>query len=81
MDFKDIPLFPISCTAMTVRTGKKFLSELEFSVVLFAATGIPARSRRVARARLTFAVEWSDEGKKTILHQDWGKDRCNPKLH
>jgi hypothetical protein len=61
---------------MTVRIGEKFLSEQEFVVVLFAATGISACSRRVARARLTFAVEWSDKGKRTILHQDC----CNPKL-
>ena len=81
MDFNDLPPFPISCAAITVRSGQKILSELEFVVVLFAATGIPARSRRVAKARLTLAVEWSEEGKKTILHQDWGKDRCNPKLH
>ena len=76
MDFNEIPPFPIQCTEMTVRTGEKFLSELEFGVVVFAATGISARSRRVAKARLTFAVEWSNKGKKTILHQDC----CNPKL-
>lgn len=76
MDFNEIPPFPISCTEMTVRTGQKFLSEVEFAVVVFAATGIPACSRRVARARLTFAVEWSNKGKRTILHQDC----CNPKL-
>ena len=71
-----MPPFPLSCTETTVRKGRKFLSEQEFVVVVFAATGIPAQSRRVARARLTFAVEWSDKGKKTILHQDC----CNPKL-
>ncbi len=76
MDLNEIPPFPICCTEMTVRTGEKFLSEQQFVVVVFAATGISARSRRVARARLTFAVEWSDRGKKTILHQDC----CNPKL-
>jgi len=65
---------------MTVSTGRKFLSEQEFSVVVFAATGIPARSRRVAKARLTLAVEWSDKGKKTILHQNCCGDCCNPKL-
>lgn len=70
MDFKDIPPFPVYCTELTVRTGQKFLSEQEFVVVVFAATGISARSRRIAKARLTFAVEWSEEGKKTILHQD-----------
>ena len=77
MDLNEIPSFPISCTEMTVRTGQKFLSEQEFIVVVFAATGVSAHSRRVARARVTFAVEWSDKGKKTILHQDC----CNPKLH
>ena len=76
MDSNDIPAFPICCAEMTVRTGQKTLSEQEFVVVLFAATGISARSRRIARARLTFAVEWSDKGKRTILHQDC----CNPKL-
>jgi len=76
MNFNEIPPFPIHCSEMTVRVGQKFLSEQEFVVVLFAATGISARSRRIARARLTFAVEWSDKGKKTILHQDC----CNPKL-
>ncbi len=80
MDLNDLPPFPISCTAMTVRSGQKFLSEQEFVVVLFAATGIPARSRRIAKARLTLAVEWSEEGKKTILHQDLGRDRRNPEL-
>jgi hypothetical protein len=76
LDFNDIPPFPISCTEMTVRVGEKLLSEQEFVMVLFAATGISAGSRRVARASQTFAIEWSDKGKKTILHQDC----CNPKL-
>ena len=80
MDLNEIPPFPICCTELTVRTGQKFLYELEFVVVIFAATGIPARSRRAAKARLTFAIEWSDKGKRTILHQDLGRDRCNPKL-
>ena len=76
MDFNEIPPFPICCTEMTVRAGQKFLSELEFRVVVFAATGVPARSRSIAKARVTFAVEWSNKGKKTILHQDC----CNLKL-
>jgi hypothetical protein len=76
MDLNEIPAFPIQCAEMTVRIGQKFLSELEFGVVVFAATGIPARSRRVTKARFTFAVEWSEKGKKTILHQDC----CNSKL-
>jgi len=80
LNFNEIPPFPICCAEMTVSTGRKFLSEQEFSVVVFAATGIPARSRRVAKARLTFAVEWSDKGKKTILHQNCCGDCCNPKL-
>ena len=80
MDLNEIPLFPIQCTEMTVRIGPKFLSEQEFGVVVFAATGISSGSRRVGRARLTFAVEWSGQGKKAILHQDCGRDRCNSKL-
>jgi len=76
MDSREIPPFAIHCTEMTVRIGPKFLSEQEFAVVVFAATGISARSRNVGRARLTFAVEWSDKGKRTILHQDC----CNTKL-
>jgi hypothetical protein len=76
MNSNEIPPFAVQCTAMTVRIGPKFLSEQEFAVVVFAATGISARSRNIGRARLTFAVEWSDKGKRTILHQDC----CNPKL-
>jgi len=76
MDSNEIPPFAIQCTEMTVRIGRKFLSEQEFAVVVFAATGISACSRNVGRARLTFAVEWSNKGKRTILHQDC----CNPKL-
>ena len=76
MSYDEKPPFPIFCTEMTARSGEKFLSEQEFAVVVFAATGISARSRTAARARVTFAVEWSDKGKKTILHQDC----CNPKL-
>ncbi len=76
MDFNGIPPFSIYCTEMTVRTGQKFLSEMAFGVVVFAASGIAARSRSVGRARVTFAVEWSKKGKRTILHQDC----CSPKL-
>ena len=76
MDFNEIPPFPIMCTEMTVRTEQKFLSEQEFAVIIFAASGISAHSRVFKRARVTFAVEWSKKGKKTILHQDC----CNPKL-
>jgi hypothetical protein len=46
-------------------------------VIIFAASGISAHSRVFKRARVTFAVEWSKKGKRTILHQDC----CNPKLH
>jgi hypothetical protein len=77
MDLNEIPPFSVHCTEMTVRTGPKFLSEQEFAVIIFAASGISAHSRVSKRARVTFAVEWSKKGKRTILHQDC----CNPKLH
>jgi hypothetical protein len=48
----------------------KLLSEQEFSVVVFAASGISANSRSAAKARITAMVEWSNKGKKSILHQD-----------
>ena len=76
MDLNEIPPFSVHCTEMTVRTGPKFLSEQEFAVIIFAASGISAHSRVFKRARVTFAVEWSKKGKRTILHQDC----CNPKL-
>jgi hypothetical protein len=55
---------------MAVRAGPKLLSQHEFSVIVFAASGISARSRRVSKARFTVAVEGSKRAKKTILHQD-----------
>jgi len=70
MALKEIPPFPIHTFEMTVRIGPKFLCEQEFGVVVCAASGISAHSRRVAKARITAAVEWSKKGKKTILHQD-----------
>ena len=76
MDFNEIPPFTVHCSAVTARDDQKFLSQLEFAVIIFAASGISAQSRSVARARVTAAVEWSKKGKRTILHQDC----CNPKL-
>ena len=68
MALKGIPSFSIHSAEMTVQGGRKFLSEQEFAVIIFAASGISAHSRRVAKARITVAVEWSKKGKKTILH-------------
>lgn len=65
-----MPTFAIHTPKRRIRIGRKFLSELEYSVLVFAASGISARSQRVAKARVTFAVEWSEKGKRTILHQD-----------
>ena len=76
MAFNGIPSFPIHSSEMTVRAGLKLLSQHEFAVIVFAASGISAHSRGVARARVTVAVEWSNKGRKTILHQDC----CGPKL-
>jgi len=76
MDPKGMPVFSIHSSGREIHVGRKFLSQHEFIVIAFAATGISAHSRGVARARVTFAVEWSKKGKKTILHQDC----CNPKL-
>jgi hypothetical protein len=76
MDLNEIRPFSIQCTAVTERDGPKILSQQEFAVVIFAASGISAHSRVFKRARVTFAVEWSKKGKRTILHQDC----CNPKL-
>jgi hypothetical protein len=39
-------------------------------VTVFAASGISANSRSAAKVRITAMVEWSDKGKKSILHQD-----------
>ena len=71
-------IFPFSahCDAAMVGSDQKCLSQYEYAVIIFAASGISAQSRSVARARMTAAVEWSKKGKKTILHQD----SCNSKL-
>jgi hypothetical protein len=76
MDFSEIRTFPVQCTTVAARKRPKFLSQYEFAVIVCAASGISAYSREFKRARVTFAVEWSKKGKKTILHQDC----CNPKL-
>ena len=75
MALNEIPPFGVHSTEMTVRAGRKLLSQQEFAVIVFAASGISARSRIVAGARFTTAVEWSRKGRKTILHQDC----CSPK--
>jgi hypothetical protein len=69
MNPKWIPAFSIHSAPREVHIGRKFLSQHEFSVIVFAATGISAHSRSAARAHVTFAVEWSKKGKKTILHK------------
>src|ERR1700739_49623 len=76
MALNEIPPFPIHSSEMTVLARRKLLSQHEFAVIVFAASGISAHSRRVARATMTAAVEWSKKGKKTIVHQDC----CNSKL-
>lgn len=76
METDGIPTFSIHTSERRVRIGRKFLSEHEYSVIVFAASGISARSRRVAKARMTAVVEWSKKGKQTILHQD----SCSSKL-
>jgi hypothetical protein len=76
MAFNGIPPFSVHSTEMTVRAGRKLLSQHEYAVIVFAASGVSAHSRSVARARMIAAVEWSNKGKKTILHQDC----CSPKL-
>jgi hypothetical protein len=70
MALKGIPPFSIHSAEMTVRSGQKSLCEQDFAVIVFAASGISAHSRRVATARITAVVEWSNKGKKTILHKD-----------
>jgi hypothetical protein len=70
MALNGIPPFSIHSAEMTVHSGRKFLSQHEFGVIVFAASGISAHSRLVARARITAVVEWSRKGKKSILHKD-----------
>ena len=69
MGLKGIPAFRIHSAEAVVPIGPKFLSEQEFGVIVFAASGISASSRVVAKARITAAIEWSKKGKKTILHK------------
>ena len=69
MASKGMRAFSIHSAEMVVPIGPKFLSEQEFGVIVFAASGISAHSRVVARARITAAIEWSKKGKKTILHK------------
>jgi hypothetical protein len=69
MALKGIPAFSIHSAEVVVPIGPKFLSEQEFRVIVFAASGISAHSRVVAKARITAAMEWSKKGKKTILHK------------
>ena len=76
MDGNEMDAFPVCCTTVSVRERQKFLSQYEFGVIVCAASGISAHSRLRKRARVTFAVEWSKKGKRTILHQDC----CSPKL-
>ena len=69
MALKGMPAFPVHSAEVMVPIGPRFLCEHEFGVIVFAASGISAHSRVVARARITAAVEWSKKGKKTILHK------------
>lgn len=70
MALDGIPAFSIHTSRMAVRVRTKLLSEQEFSVAVFAASGISAHSRLAAKARITAVVEWSARGKKSIVHQD-----------
>ena len=70
MALDGIPAFSIHTSKMRVRVRPKLLSEQEFAVTVFAASGISANSRSAAKVRITAMVEWSDKGKKSILHQD-----------
>lgn len=66
---KGIPAFSIHSAETMVHIGPKCLSQHEFEVIIFAASGISAHSRLVAKARITAVVEWSKKGKRTILHK------------
>ena len=70
MALDGIPAFSIHTSTMAVRVRPKLLSEQEFAVVVFAASGISPHSRSAAKARITAVVEWSAKGKKSIVHQD-----------
>lgn len=71
MAFNGIPPFPIHSSTGAARERRRLLCQREFSVITYAASGISAHSRTAATARITAMVEWSTNGKKTILHQDW----------
>lgn len=70
MALNEIRPFSVHSAQIMDGIGPKFLSKYEFSVIIFAASGISAHSRRIARARITAAVEWSGKGKRMILHKD-----------
>ena len=70
MALEGIPAFSIHTSRMRVRVMPKLLAEQEFAVIVFAASGISAHSRSAAKTRITTVVEWSKNGKKSILHQD-----------
>jgi hypothetical protein len=67
MAFNGIPAFSIHSSEMTVREGLKLLSQHEFAVIVFAASGILAHSRSAAQAPVTAVIEWSKKGKKDDL--------------
>ena len=70
MALNGIPAFPIHSAKFRPGIGPKFLSKYEFAVIIFAASGVSASSRRIGTARITAAVEWSGKGKKSIVHKD-----------
>jgi hypothetical protein len=57
MAFKEIPRFPLHSSEMTVIDGPRLLSQGKFAVLVFAASGISAHSRIVAKAQVTSVVE------------------------
>jgi len=67
MDLNEIPPFAIHSSEMTVREGLKLLSQHEFVVIVFAASGISAHSRSAARAQVTAVIEWSKKRQKDDL--------------
>ncbi len=68
MDLNEVSPFTIHCAGVMARGERKFLSQHEFAVIVFAASGISAQSRVFKMVRVTAAVEWSKKGKRTILH-------------
>ena len=71
MAFSKIPAFPIHSPTVNVRQGLKSLSRHVFAVIVFAASGISARSQSFAWSGLTVVVEWSEKGKKTIFVENF----------